>query len=139
MEDLMIREIKKIELWSAIKISFLVHAVIGIVIGILIGLFMAFIFGVAGQVDPYGAGRWGDFNPAAFGMIGGFMIGLLYAVIIAVVNGFIVTLIVVLLYNLFAGWLGGIKVHFKDEAAQAAAPSAYQPPPEATGGVSTDV
>ena len=44
----------------------------------------------------------------SLGMFGGFFIGILYAAFIVVVN-VIVTAIAVLLYNLFAGWLGGIK------------------------------
>ena len=100
-------EIKKIDLWSAIKISFLINGIVGLAIGLLIGLVFAFIISFVSQMVP-------SDNPELanipFGPLGGFFIGLIYALFIAVGNGIIITGIFVMLYNLFAGWIGGFKI-----------------------------
>ncbi|MCP4580383.1 MAG: hypothetical protein GY839_02100 [candidate division Zixibacteria bacterium] len=132
-------ELKKIDLFSAIKISFLVNAIIGLLVGLLIGLIMMVIMGVAGSVMPYDQMDYGGPDIGAMGMFGGFFIGILYALLIAVGNGIILTGIVVLLYNLFAGWLGGIKLKFDkipDETVSQTAVS--QSTMDNTGGDSTN-
>jgi predicted membrane-bound spermidine synthase len=128
-------ELKKIDLFSAIKISFCINAVIGIFVGLLMGLFMALMFGLIDQFAQTGR----SFDPPPFGMFGGFFIGVIYALILIVVNGIIVPCIAVLLYNLFAGWLGGMKFYFKEiPSGVAAQPITAQalttPPPDTTGG-----
>ena len=128
-------ELKKIDLFSAIKISFCINAIIGIFVGLLMGLSLAFMFGLIDQFAQTGR----NFDPPPFGMFGGFFIGILYAVLIVVLNGIIVPCIVVLLYNLFAGWLGGIKFYFKEiPSGVAAQPITAQanvtPPLDTTGG-----
>jgi hypothetical protein len=100
-------ELKKIDLWSAIKISFMINAIIGLAIGFLIGAFFALIFGILGNMAP---SESPELVNIPLGPLGGFFFGMVYAVIIAVFNGIIMTSIAVILYNLFAGWLGGIKV-----------------------------
>jgi hypothetical protein len=100
-------ELKKIDLWSAIKISFMINAIIGLAIGLLIGAFFALIFGVLGNMAPSDSR---DLVNIPLGPLGGFFFGMAYAVIIAVFNGIIMTSIAVILYNLFSGWLGGIKI-----------------------------
>ena len=101
-------ELKKIGLWSAVKISFLINALLALLIGLLIGFSLMLIMGFAQQMMPYDQTSWGGPDLMSLGMFGGFFIGILYAAFIVVVN-VIVTAIAVLLYNLFAGWLGGIK------------------------------
>jgi predicted membrane-bound spermidine synthase len=128
-------ELKKIDFFSAIKISFLVHAVIGLVIGLLIGFFMMIFIGLFQNLMPTNQMDFGGPDFGAFGILGGFFIGMLYAVIIAVVNGIILTGIVVLLYNLFAGWLGGIKFKLEGSALEViASPQPTPPPVTNTGG-----
>jgi hypothetical protein len=100
-------ELKKIDFWSALKISFMINAVIGLVIGLLIGVFFAVVFGILGHMTPYDSPGLRAFP---MGPLGGFLFGMIYAVIIAVFNGIIMTSVAVILYNLFAGWLGGIKI-----------------------------
>ena len=134
----MIYELKKVDLWSVIKISFLIHLVIGIAVGLLMSVFFAFIFSLPGAMDPYDSFGGSSFNPAAFGIFGGLLMGLFYAFIIVIINGVIAPLIVVVIYNLFAGWLGGIKLHLnevnKTVVNQIAAAQPSIQPDNSTGG-----
>jgi NhaP-type Na+/H+ or K+/H+ antiporter len=133
-------ELKKIDVFSAIKISFFINLILGLLIGLFIGFFMAFfisMFNQFNEVNQFGGG----FNPAAFGIFGGFFLGFVYAIFIAVINGVVLTGLFVLLYNLFAGWLGGIKVHFaeipsgvKAQPIMTQASATAPPPPDTTGG-----
>jgi predicted membrane-bound spermidine synthase len=100
-------ELKKIDLWSAIKVSFVINAVIGLVIGVLIGLVFACIVSFVGHMVPSDSSELANIP---FGALGGFFVGMIYALILAIFNGVILTSIVVVLYNVFAGWLGGIKL-----------------------------
>jgi predicted membrane-bound spermidine synthase len=100
-------ELKKIDLWSAIKVSFVINAVIGLVIGFLIGLVFAFIVSFVGQMVPSDTPELANLP---FGALGGFFVGMIYAMILAIFNGIILTSIVVILYNLFSGWLGGVRI-----------------------------
>ena len=132
-------ELKKIDFFSAIKISFLVNAVFGLLVGLFIGFIMMIFIGFAQNVMPYDRWDMGGPDFSAMGMFGGLFIGLLYAVIIAVGNGIIITGIVVLLYNLFAGWLGGIKLKLEGSALEViATPRPTQPPIPDAGGDTTN-
>jgi predicted membrane-bound spermidine synthase len=115
----MFYEIKKIDLWSAIKISFVINAVIGLAIGLLIGFAIAFLIGVVGRFAP---AESSELSNLPFGVFGGFFLGMVYAIILAIFNGVILTSVAVILYNLFSGWLGGIKVD-----CQAVEPKIGQP------------
>ena len=59
--------------------------------------------------------------------------GLVYAVFIAVGNGVILTGIAALLYNLIAGWVGGIKIDFKEHTFNQVQPSATLAQPSNPG------
>jgi len=124
----MLWELKKIDLVSALKVSFIINAIIGVIVGLLVGFTMAFIFSLAGQFGN----DFGGFDPAAMGIFGGFFLGFVYALFIAIGNGIILTSIFVFLYNLIAGWVGGVKLHFKD--AQLVQASAPQPSETSSGG-----
>lgn len=99
-------ELKKIDLWSAIKVSFLVHAIVGVIVGIIVGFVFALLLGLVGQVSPSSDI---DTSLTMLGPLGGFLIGLFYAVFIAIVNGVILTGLAVILYNLVASRVGGVK------------------------------
>ena len=108
-------ELKKIDVLSAIKVSFLINAVIGLLVGIFIGSFVALIMSFANQFMPYDQmGGTVTAFPGAIGAFGGILMGLLYAVLISVVNGVIVTGVIALLYNLIASWVGGVRVKFNE-------------------------
>jgi len=127
-------ELKKIDFFSAIKISFLVNAVFGLLVGLFIGFILMLFMGLAQNLMPYDRMDMGGPDFGAMGMFGGMLIGLLYAVIIAVGNGIIITGIVVLLYNLFAGWLGGVKLKLEGSALEVIAQPQPSPPPSTNSG-----
>lgn len=128
-------ELKKIDLFSAIKISFIVNAVLGLAIGLFAGAILAFVMGFINQIMPYE--QISPLSPQ-FGALGGLFLGLFYAVFLSVVNGVIITGIVVLLYNLIAGWIGGIKLDMFSVSGIQIKPATSVTPPSDTGGHSTN-
>jgi hypothetical protein len=129
-------ELKKIDLWSAIKISFMINAVIGLVIGLLIGFVFAFIIAFVGQMMPADSP---DIGSIPFGPLGGFFIGLIYALFIAVINGIVITGIIVILYNLFTGWVGGFKFNFQPIDSEPIKPTMTLANSQTTEGESSNV
>ncbi len=113
-------ELKRIDLWSAIKISFVVHAIIGLLVGLLIGLAFSLFFAFVGQLA---SSNDIDASLTAFGPLGGFLVGIFYAVFIAVVNGVIITGLVAILYNIVAGWVGGLKFEAEPTAMEPTKPT----------------
>ena len=132
-------ELKKIDLFSAIKVSFIVHIIIGLLLGLFIGSVMAFVMSFVGQFIPYD--QMGNDGPSfgAIGALGGFFMAFVYAIFISVVNGVIVTGIVVLLYNLIAGWVGGVKLNLQEIPGINVKPSATIAQSTETGGESANV
>ncbi|MCD6163752.1 MAG: hypothetical protein J7K40_15230 [candidate division Zixibacteria bacterium] len=120
----MVFELKKIDVLSAIKVSFIINAIIGLLVGLLIGSVMAFIMSLASQFIPAGDMGYGNDFPGTVGIFGGIFMGLVYAIFIAVGNGVILTGIITLLYNLIAGWVGGIKLNFNETDLKQVQPSA---------------
>ncbi len=135
----MVYELKKIDLWSALKVCFLISLIGGIIISIIFSIFFMIIFAIPGQFDRYDSFSGSGLNPAAFGVFGGIIIGVLYGFAFVVINGIITPLITVLLYNLVAAWVGGIKIKLNkiEEVAYPAQPSTgqMQQPGNTTGGI----
>ncbi len=127
-------ELKKINVLSAIKVSFIIHVIIGLLIGLLVGSLMALVMSSIGQIMPYDQMGYGGMQPGAIGAFGGIFMVIIYAGFIAVFNGIIVTGIIALLYNLIAGWVGGIKVDLREVAPVEIKPSATLARPSETGG-----
>ena len=124
-------ELKKIDIFSAIKISFIINAILGLAIGLFAGAILAFIMGFINQLMPYQ--QISPLGPQ-FGALGGLFLGLFYAVFLSVVNGVIITGIVVLLYNLIADWIGGIKLDLLSiSGSQAKLATSVSQPPDAKG------
>jgi fatty acid desaturase len=128
-------ELKKIDLFSAIKISVCINIVIGIIFALLFGSFMAVMFAIMDQLEPGGSS-----TPPEFAMFGGLIFVVIYAIALIVINGIIIPLITVLLYNFFAGWLGGMKFRLDEIPSEIQAQpimtqaKATTPPPDTTGG-----
>lgn len=116
-------ELRKIDVLSAIKVSFFIHLVIGILLGIMIGSLFAFIMSFISQFMP--SEELSGFNFGAFGVFSAFLLVIFYAVFLSAFNGIIITGIFCLLYNLMASWLGGIKVEFKEGPAQVEATATF--------------
>jgi hypothetical protein len=95
------QEIKKVGVLSFAKIE----AALGAIIGFILGLIWA-IIGTAfmGFANMAGATMPSGFS-IMFGLAAIIVVPILYAII-----GFIAGLIVAFLYNLVAGWIGGIEV-----------------------------
>jgi hypothetical protein len=87
--------IRRIEPMSAAKIAAVLYALMGF----LLGLFFALIGSMAG-----GLGQM----PIPFAA-GGFAAIILVPIVYACI-GFIMTLIMAALYNLVAGWVGGVEI-----------------------------
>jgi len=107
-------EIKRINTWSAVKVSFVVYGVLGFLVGIFYGLF---IFSLGGLLGSLGSGELAPFAGMFTSFVGGFfftiIMGFFLAFVMAVVYGVIITAIIVWLYNLFSKWTGGIKVNLE--------------------------
>jgi hypothetical protein len=131
--------IRKIGVWSAIKISFLLNGILGAVIGFFIGVFF-FAFGaLISQFEQMAAGWSGGADvgpPFLGGILAIILMPIFYAFFMAVFNGIIVTGIAVLLYNILSGAIGGIEIELETmrPAVQYVKPAASQkpasPPPE---------
>jgi len=102
-------ELKKIDLFSAIKISFLINAILGLVVGLCLGIFMTLFYSVFSQLIPYDQIDYSAPAMPVIGVMSGFFFAVFYMALMAVINGIIITGLVVIMYNLIAGWLGGLK------------------------------
>src|SRR5574341_46443 len=120
-------EIKKINTWSAIKISFVVYGVLGFLVGIFYGLFIFSLGSLLGSLANEEFGPFsGMFTSAAGGFFFTLIMGFFLAFVMAVVYGIIVTAIIVWLYNLFSKWTGGIKVNLEKTVTMVPAPSSSE-------------
>ncbi|MBU6997943.1 MAG: hypothetical protein HXS41_11890 [Theionarchaea archaeon] len=95
------QEIKKFDVLSVAKIEAAMGAVIGFVVGLIMAAVGMAFFGFAGMAgaDVPGGAR------IFFGATAIIALPIVYAIV-----GFIGGLIVAFLYNLFAGWIGGVKI-----------------------------
>ena len=101
-------EIKRIEVWSVVKIVFLLSLIAGFVIGLLYALMIGFLTGVMGTI----AG--GEFSDT-LGMFGG--VALIFVVIFfTIFFAAIYTIVAAIgtaLYNLLAKFSGGFTLELK--------------------------
>ena len=96
-------EIRKIDVWSTAKMFALLYGALGLIFGLIFGCFTAITLLAGASVS----------DAAGFGGLFGTGVGLLYAVcfpFLYAVMGFIVGAIITALYNLIAGWTGGIQM-----------------------------
>ncbi len=112
-------ELKRVDVWSLVKVTFFLYAVIGLLVGLFYTLIFTLIGGMAGFLSGAGeAGLWGEGR--AFPMMGlfsgfvGFFMSFVMALFYAVF-GSIGTAIFAGLYNLLAKWLGGVKLSLSEE------------------------
>jgi hypothetical protein len=96
-------EVKRIELWSLFKIAFFIYAAIGLVVGMFYGFFLLLATALENALIEEGF--------PDFGLIGG-VLGLVLIPVIALFYGAIGSVFVTIvgfLYNLFAGFVGGVR------------------------------
>jgi hypothetical protein len=91
--------LRRIDPVSAAKVAGILYALLGVLFGVFMALFGSF-FDAAG-----GGGFGGSFGVAAI-----FILPVMYGII-----GLIGGLISAFLYNLVAGWVGGVEVEFEEE------------------------
>lgn len=122
-------EIKRIDPWSAIKISFVANAVLGFVLGLFVGAMLA---AMSQFLAPFLAMSGQDVeelrSASGFGSV--ILMPFFMAFIFAVLYGVIITGLIVLIYNLVARVTGGIKVNLQSESLTIAG---EVPPAAATG------
>ncbi len=134
-------QLKRIAVWSAVKITFIIAGVVGLVVGGLYALLitaMASLIGIAGL---------GDTMPDEIGMIVGAtgFIAVMAWMVITVVYAVVGSLAVALaswLYNLMASAVGGVVLTLETEPANAPAAStsaaSITPAAESAGTASAD-
>jgi hypothetical protein len=111
-------EIKRFAIWPVAKISF----VVGAILGFLIGGFFWMVTGIVSQIpfEEFGSDATGLESLGAMGIVLPFFMAVFYGVLMMVGN-----VIFTGLYNILAGFVGGLEV----ELAQPGAPAYPQPAP----------
>ncbi len=102
-------EIKRIDVWSCVKIAFILFGVIGLLFGVFYAMLLTMVSGFLSQMG----GQFQSLGTLFTGALGIFMIfflGIFYAVV-----GAVVTTILTLVYNLLAKGFGGIKLFLEQE------------------------
>jgi predicted membrane protein len=118
-------EIKKIEVWSCVKIAFVLFGVIGLLFGIFYAMILTMVGGILSQMGSEFESLGGLFT-GALGIFMVFFLAILYAVM-----GAVVTAILTWIYNLLAKGLGGIKLHLAaEELIAQASPQKSEPDSE---------
>lgn len=116
----MVYEIKRLNVWSVAKVSFVLGAVFGFLAGLLLWMFADMLSqlplsGLGDVEGGDGLGRLSAMLP--------FVLAVFYAVVAMIVNG-----IVAGVYNLLAGLVGGIELTLAPPQPAYAPPAMPQPP-----------
>lgn len=105
-------EIKKIDVWSCMKIAFVLFGVIGLLFGIFYAIMLTMIGGILSQMGSEFQSLGGLFT-GAIGIFMVFFLAIFYAVM-----GAVITAILTWIYNLLASGLGGIKFNLVEEGSK---------------------
>jgi hypothetical protein len=97
---------------NPVQLGLILGIVYAILSFILVLLFLIFSRTLGGSIDPYSPG-WNAFGSMGFYSLVIFPIGYF-------IGGFVAGLIGAALFNLVAGWIGGLEVTFEAPAVQAA-------------------
>ncbi|RKY69218.1 MAG: hypothetical protein DRQ02_01775 [Candidatus Latescibacterota bacterium] len=109
--------LKKIYLWSAIKISFFLFAVLGGITGIAWAALASFSVGFLRLFLPEG---WELGKPS----VASVSAGIFLTISVYVTLGVIVTVIMCLVYNAVANWTGGFKIDLDRRGTAVSIPDA---------------
>jgi uncharacterized membrane-anchored protein len=120
----MIYEIKRIDVWSCVKIAFILFGILGLMFGIFYALMLSAMLGFLSQMGGEFQSLGGMFS----GILGIFMIFFL-AIFYAVI-GAVITAILGWIYNLLARGLGGVRFYLEPEKAILSATSPQKPESE---------
>ncbi len=107
-------EIRKIDVWSVVKIAFILYGIFGLLFGLFYAIMLTMVGGILSQLG-------GEFESirgltGVLGIFIAFFLALFYAVI-----GAVFTAIFTWIYNLLAKGLGGIKFFLEQERPKAVA------------------
>lgn len=117
----MLYEIKRIDVWSCVKIAFILFGILGLLVGILYAMMLSALLGFFSQMGGEFQSLGGMFSGAlSIFMI--FFLAIFYAVM-----GAVVTAIFGWLYNLLARGLGGVKFLLETEKSNAPTTSPQKP------------
>ena len=106
-------EWKRCDVWSVVKIAFLICGITGIIIGLFYAILLTLIGGFLGMV---GGGEFEEISglfSGVFGFFMAFVIAFTYAVV-----GAIMAAILTWLYNFIARIVGGIRITLEPESGQ---------------------
>ena len=104
----MIYQIRKINVWSVMKIAFVIFAVLGLIVGIFYAIFFAFMSQLMEFAGPDDFGRMSGLFTGVMGIFMAFLLAIFYAVF-----GSLMTALFIGLYNLLARGFGGIELHLE--------------------------
>ncbi len=131
----MIHEIRRINVWSVVKISFFIYGVFGLIVGIFYAAFLALLTMLGGFLGQMG-GEFGVLQGltggAAMGIVGAIFLAILMGLFYAVL-GTVATAIFTWIYNLLAKGLGGIKFDLEQERAKVVIPPLSRSEEESEG------
>ena len=119
-------EVKRIDIWSVVKIAFILCGIFGLLAGILYAIMLTMVGGLLSQIG----GEFGAMRSltGAISFIMVIFLALFYAVAGAVAGA-----IFGWIYNILARGMGGIKLHLEQEKAKVVLPPA-QPSGTEPGG-----
>jgi hypothetical protein len=120
----MIHEVKRFDLLTVFKVSFLVYLAVGFLLGILYGLIIVQILSTVGPMMDNA--MFDDFGNMGF--TAAVTMALFMAIFMAVIWS-IVTVIAAGIYNLVSGWVGGVQVELSGVNLLQPMPTASAPPP----------
>jgi hypothetical protein len=104
-------EIKRIGVWSTIKVGFLIWGLIGFIFGVYMALMMPMLISFLGSLGTFP----GDTD--ALGSVALIFLPFMYS-FMAAVGGTIITAIVAGFYNLICRLIGGIELDLEGELMQ---------------------
>lgn len=116
-------EIKRIDVWSVVKIAFILYGIFGLIFGLFYAVILAMLGGIISQFGELGGefGQMSGLFTGAIGIVTALFMALFYAVI-----GAVFTAIFVWLYNVFAKLAGGITFHLEGEKIATVTPAQRQ-------------
>jgi hypothetical protein len=119
-------EIKRIDIWSVVKISFFIYGIFGLLFGLFYAAMLTMLGGFLSQMG----GEFGLLRgmTGAIGIFGALFMALFYAVL-----GAVATAIFTWIYNLLAKGLGGIRFNLEKEGSKEARQPMYKSDQESEG------
>jgi hypothetical protein len=113
----MIYQIRRVNVWSVMKVSFVIFAILGLIVGFFYAIFFAFLGQMMEFAAPGEFGRMTGFFSGIMGIFTAIFLALFYAVF-----GSLMTALFTGIYNLLARGIGGIELHLEPSESPPAQP-----------------